>query len=93
MGENTHVLWLAGKRVFEQLGRGAIVVDTNTIMRQSDHAGNPMCYLTVEQTEDNTWESVIKMVHEYDPSWEMVAVLSKKNRETAHRIGVRFAKK
>src|SRR5437773_2069703 len=88
IGDNTHVLWPAAKSAFEQSGRGAIIVDTNTLVRQGDRAGNPMYYFTAEQIAEHAWLPAVKMVREYDPSWEIVAVLLKKNRESVYRIGI-----
>ena len=93
IGENTHILLPAAKLSYEESGRGAIIVDTNTIVEQEGHSGNPMFYLPAQQINQNGWLPAIKMVREYDPSWEFVTVLLKKNRESAYRIGVPTAKK
>lgn len=37
IGENTHVLLPAAKLAFEESGRGAIIVETNTIVEQAGH--------------------------------------------------------
>lgn len=93
IGENTQVLLPAAKRAFEESGRGAIIVDTNTVVTHGEHAGNPMYYLPAQQVEEHAWLPAIKMVREYDPLWEFVAVLLKKNRESAYRIGIPSEKK
>jgi hypothetical protein len=93
IGENTHVLLPAAKLSHEESGRGAIIIDTNTLVERGEQAGNPMFYLPAQQIEQNAWGAAIKMVREYDPSQEFVAVLLKKNRESAYRIGVPAAKK
>lgn len=92
IGENTHVLLPAAKLAFEESGRGAVIVDTNTVVKQGEHSGNPMYYLPAQQIQQNAWLPAIKMVHEYDPSWEFVAVLLKENRESAYRVGVPSAR-
>jgi hypothetical protein len=86
--ENMHVLLPAAKRAFEDSGRGAIIVDTNTVIEQAGHAGNPIYYLPEQQIVQNGWLPAIKMVREYEPTWEFVTVLMKRNRESAYRIGV-----
>src|SRR4051812_30621629 len=93
IGENTHVLLPVAKLAFEESGRGAVIVDTNTIVHEGEHSGNPMFYLPAQQILQNGWVPAIRMVREYDPSWGFVAVLLKKNRESAYRIGVPAAKK
>lgn len=93
IGENTHIMLPAAKLAFEASGRGAMIVDTNSIITQGEQTGNPMFYLPAQQIEQNGWLPAMRMVREYDPSSEFVAVLLKKNRESAYRIGVPSAKK
>lgn len=93
IGENTHVLLPAAKLSYEESGRGAIIVDTNTIVEHGEQSGNPMFYVPAQQVNQNGWLPAIKMVREYDPSWEFVTVLLKKNRESAYRVGVPSVKK
>lgn len=90
--ENMRVLLPAAKLAFEESERGAVIVDTNIVVQQGEQSGNPMFYFPAEQIGQNGWLPAIKMVREYDPSWEMVTVLLKKNRERAYRIGVSAAK-
>lgn len=91
--ENMRVFWPAARETFERVGRGALIVDTNVVERQEGHAGNPIYYLPAQQIEENAWLAAIKMVREYEPSWEFVIVLLKKNRESAYRIGIPSQKK
>jgi hypothetical protein len=93
LGENTHVLLPAAKLAFEESGRGAVIVDTNTVIEQAGRAGNPMFYLPAQEIARNGWLPAIKMVQEYDASWEFVTVLLKKNRESAYRVGVPSARR
>lgn len=93
IGENTHVLLPIAKLSYEDSGRGAILVDTNTIVERGDEAGHPMYYVPAQEIRRNGWLRASAMAQEYDPSWEFVAVLLKKNRESAYRIGVPSAKK
>lgn len=93
IGDNMHVFWPAAKLSYEEFGRGALIVDTNRVVREGHHAGNPIFYLPAQQIESNAWLPAIKMVREYDPLWEFVAVLLKKNRESAYRIGIPSEKK
>lgn len=93
IGENTHVLLPAAKLSFEASGRGALIVDTNTIRNEEGHAGHPIFYLPAQQVKQNAWLPAMKMVREYDPSWEFVAVLLKKDRESAYRVGVPSARR
>lgn len=93
VGENMHIFWPAAKLSYEEFGRGARIVDTNTIVRQDENAGNPIFYLPAQQIEANAWLPAMKMVREYDPFCEFVTVLLKKNRESAYRIGIPSRKK
>lgn len=86
--ENTHVLLPAAKLAFEASGRGALIVDTNSVITQGEQTGNPMFYLPAQQIEQNGWLPALKMVREYQASWEFVVVLLKTNRESVYRIGV-----
>ncbi len=80
--------WPAAARGFTQAGRGALVIDTNTLVRGEMNSGNPMFYLAENLIAQHGWADVVRMVRSYDPSWELVTVLLKKNRETAYRISV-----
>lgn len=93
LGENTHVLLSAAKLSYEESGRGAVIVDTNMVVRQGEQSGNPMFYLPAQEVHRNGWLPAMRMVREYDPRWEFVTVLLKKNRESAYRVGVPSAKK
>lgn len=88
IGENTHILLPAAKLAFEESGRGAVIVDTNTVVECGEQTGNPMFYLPAEEIQRYGWLPAIQMVSAYDPSWEFVTVLLKRNRESAYRIGV-----
>lgn len=76
----------------EQFGRGALVVNTNAIVQERERNGNPIFYLPAEQIRALEWLHAIQMVCAYDPRWEFVAVLLKRQRESAYRVGVPAAK-
>jgi len=85
--ENLPQLWSAALLGFEMLGRGAVTVDT-TVQPVPDK-GHPMWYLTQEQVNNYTGEDEIRMVAEYDPTWEFVNILLKQNeRVSSYRVGV-----
>lgn len=86
--ENLEVLWSAAERGYQALGKGVLVVDTLTVVREGERAGNPLFYVPQGAAEDQAWGEVRRMLTEYDPSWELVTVLLKKQRESAYRIGV-----
>jgi hypothetical protein len=91
--ENLHIFFPAARQAFEESGRGAIVTDTT--IPPVEHAkgkGHPFVYFPQAVIEENKWEDVMRMVNEYDPAWELVCVLLKKNRESAYRIGVPAAR-
>jgi hypothetical protein len=53
----------------------------------------PFAYVPADALAKSDWTDAIRMVEEYDPSWEFVAVLLKQGRESAYRIGVPSQKK
>jgi hypothetical protein len=86
--ENLHIFWPAASKGFEESGRGAIVTDTTTLVRHGGEESNPFAYIPAEQIYAREWLDAIRMVREYDPSWELVTVLLKEGRESAYRIAV-----
>lgn len=83
--ENLGVFWTAAQQGYEELGRGAIVVDTT---QQPTGEGHPFGYFPEEMVEQSGDEDAQRMVREYDPSWEMVTVLLKTdNRVSIYRVG------
>jgi hypothetical protein len=88
IAENLHVFFPAARAGFEQVGRGAIVTDTTTLVKHERGESHPFAYVPSEEIYKGEWLDAIRMVREYDPSWEFVAVLLKQGRESAYRIGV-----
>ena len=87
---NMHVFWPAAERSYAQQGRGAIVVDTTA---RPTGAGNPFFYMTAAGVEELNDADALRMVKAYDPSWEMVAMLLKREqRVSTYRIGVPAAR-
>lgn len=74
IGENLHVFWLAAQKAHEELGRGAIVVDTTS---RPTGEGNPFAYLTQDAAERTGDVDLQRMVREYDPQEELVISLLK----------------
>jgi len=84
--ENLHVFWPAAQRACEELGRGAIVVDTTS---RPTGEGHPFGYFPQEKVEQTGDEDAQRMVREYEPSWEIVAVLLKtEERTSTYRVGI-----
>jgi hypothetical protein len=66
-----------------------LVVDTTIVVVHEAGAGSPIIYLPQERVEEKNWADLTRLVREYDPSWELVAVLLKeKDRKSAYRVGV-----
>lgn len=87
LAENLHVLWPAAKAGFEELGRGAITVDTT--LEPIPGKGNPMWYLTQQQVTESFTQDEIRMVANYDPIWQLVIILLKaQNRTSAYRMAM-----
>ncbi len=90
IGENVHVFWPAAQQGFQESGRGALFIDTTTLVRHEKGTSHPFVYLPEKAIEEKeSLADALRMVHAYDPSWEFVSVLLKpQNRESTFRIGV-----
>ena len=89
INENWHIFWAASQVGYERWGRGALVIDTTTVIIHEAGAGSPLSYVPQEATEARNWEELDRLLREYDPSWEIVAVLLKeRGRKSAYRLGM-----
>ena len=87
INENLHVLYPAALLGHEALGRGALVVDTLTVIIQENQIGNPMYYLPLKDIVKRRDRDTLRMVRAYDPVREFVTVLLKENdKESVYRI-------
>jgi hypothetical protein len=87
--ENLPEFWSAAQKGFEMFGRGALAVDT-TVQPVPDK-GNPMWYLPQDLLPEIPFcgEHEIRMVAQYDPTWEFVSILLKeRERVSSYRVGV-----
>jgi hypothetical protein len=86
LAENLPRLWPAAQTAFVALGRGAITVDTTST---PTNAGHPFYYLTQAQVNELGDLDALRMVATYDPTWELIAMLLKREeRVSTYRIGV-----
>src|SRR2546421_1002583 len=86
LAENLHVLWPAAQAAAAEVGRGTITVDTTV---HPPGKGHPFYYLTQEQVNELGDLDALRMVGEYDPTWELVTMLLKsEERVSTYRIGV-----
>ena len=84
IAENIHIFSPAAKEAFEELGRGALVIDTTS---RPTEQGNPFGYFPQEQLLQYEDEDIDRMVREYDPETEFVVVLVKPNdRTSSYRV-------
>ena len=84
--ENLHVFWPAAQAGFAEADRGAIVVDTTV---RPTGAGNPFAYYPQEMIVAFGDADAIRMVAQYEPEWQFVAMLLKtEDRVSVYRIGV-----
>jgi hypothetical protein len=88
--ENLHVFVPAAQQGFADAGRGALVIDTTTLVRHEKGMSHPFVYLPEKAIEEQeTFFDALRMVRAYDPSWEIVSVLLKpQNRVSTYQIGV-----
>jgi hypothetical protein len=87
--ENLHVLYPAALIGHEAKGRGALFVDTLTVIVEDDRAGNPMVYVPQRDIAAKGDKDALRMVRAYDPVREFVTVLLKADdKESVYRIYV-----
>ncbi|MBC7237197.1 MAG: hypothetical protein H5T69_15250 [Chloroflexi bacterium] len=64
------------------------MVDTTTVVVHEHGEGSPFASMPQDLVEQKGWEDLSRMVREYDPSRELVAVLLKAGeRRSAYRLG------
>ena len=81
-----HVFLPAAQQGYETYGRGAVVVNTTS---RTGEKGNPFVYFPQEMIEQTGDEDAQRMVSEYDPTREFVAVLLKpEDRVSSYRLQV-----
>ena len=84
--ENLDSFWPKAKEVFQESGRGAMVVDTTS---RPTGEGNPYAYFPQEVMAEELQldEDTQRLVQEYDPETEFVIVLWKTGEKTsAYRV-------
>ena len=85
--ENVHIFWPAAHQGYETYGRGAVVVNTTS---RTAGGGNPFIYFPQEMIEQTGDADTQRMVGEYNPTGEFVAVLLKiQDRVSSYRLQVR----
>ena len=85
INENLEIFWMASSLAFEDVGRGAIVVDATS--QPITDASRFFGYFLRDQIEEMGNEDTKRMVAEYDPTHELVLVLLKSgDRTSTYRI-------
>ena len=83
--ENRELFRAVASLAFEDVGRGAIVVDTT--IQPIPGEGHPLAYFTQERVQEHGDQDTQRMVSEYDPATELVLVLLKSdNRTSTYRV-------
>lgn len=91
--KNLAVLFPAAQEGHGAMGRGALLIDTLTLVIQGGRTGHPMVYVPLAALERMGAAEALGMARRYDPSWEFVVVLLKPGRrESVYRIGVAGAR-
>ena len=87
--ENLHVFWPLAQLGYQEVGRGAIVVDTTDLVAHPGGVGHPMGYLDQETIAHQGDEDTQRFVGEYDPTGEFVSILLKpQDRQSTYRVRV-----
>lgn len=86
IADHLPTFWPAAQRGYAAYGRGAVVVDATT---HASEAGVPFFYLREHEVEELQDADALRLVKAYDPTWELVAMLFKREqRLSAYRVGV-----
>src|SRR5712691_9420797 len=66
IAENMHVLWPGAQKAFREQGKGALMIDTLTVVEHGGGSGNPMFYLTEKALEESEkYPDALRMVRAY----------------------------
>lgn len=88
IGENIHVFFPAAQQGFAEVGRGALIADTTTLVVHERGQSHPFAYVPSAEIQKHPWQDAVRILDAYDPSWEFVTILLKGNRDSVYRIGV-----
>ena len=84
IASNLPNFWSEALLAYQEMGRGAIVIETNFRVREGDH---PAAYLTEEQISRYDDEDIKRLVTDYTPEEELVVILIKEQQRTsAYRV-------
>jgi len=87
--ENVHLFWPLAQQGYQQVGRGAIVVDTTITVPHPGGVGHLSGYVEQKTVEEIGNEETQRLVREYQPQGEFVATLLKtQDRVSSYRIAV-----
>jgi hypothetical protein len=87
--ENLHMFWPLAQLGYQEVGRGAIVVDTTETVTHAGGVGHPTGYLDQETIAQQGDEDTQRLVGEYEPTEEFVSVLLKpQDRQSTYRAQV-----
>jgi hypothetical protein len=85
--ENFFVFWPIAQVGYEQSGRGAITVDVT--VQPVPGKGHPIWYLPQELVGEHFGPDEIRMVAQYEPEWQFVAILLKHDdKVSSYQVGV-----
>lgn len=85
--ENITIFWPAAHYGYEQVGRGAVAILFKTESPEDDE--DPVFgYYSQEIIDQDDVEEVKRLVAEYDPQQEFVAVVLKPDRANSYRLAV-----
>lgn len=86
LNNNLDVFWSVIQGAYEEVGRGAIVADVSVDLGNGSH---PFIYCPQEIIVAIGDNDGIRMVEQYEPNWQFVAMLFKpQGRISTYRIGV-----
>jgi len=89
--EHLDAFWELACEGFQESGRGVLVVDTRQVVEQEGTKSHPLMFVPQANLNDSPWtqeKEITRMVGEYEPSWELIAVLLKKDSGRVYRLGV-----
>jgi hypothetical protein len=86
LNRNLHLFWPMAQSGYEEVGRGALVSDFAGELKNGIY---PVVYCPQELIVALGDQDAIRMVAQYEPEWQFVAMLLKsEKRVSTYRIGV-----
>lgn len=91
LNEHLDAFWGFASEGLHEEGRGVMVADTRQVVEVEGVKTHPILYVPESWLHEIPWtqeQEIARLVGEYEPGWEMIAVLVKSDSESVYRLGV-----